>query len=66
MPDSEFQCQGDKKTFTDEQGIAMPARSRANAASAAPHRFSFREVERAFSMMQTKADGIIKPLIVLD
>ncbi len=46
MPDSEFQCQGDKKTFTDEQGIAMPARGRANAASAAPHpsglRVSFR------------------------
>jgi threonine dehydrogenase-like Zn-dependent dehydrogenase len=27
------------------------------------HRFSFRDVERAFRMLQTKEDGLIKPLI---
>lgn len=27
------------------------------------HRFGFSEIERAFGMMQTKADGMIKPLI---
>src|SRR5262249_25282569 len=30
------------------------------------HRFKFAEVERAFEMMQTKADGILKPLILFD
>jgi threonine dehydrogenase-like Zn-dependent dehydrogenase len=28
------------------------------------HRFQFREVQTAFRMMQTKADGILKPLIL--
>jgi threonine dehydrogenase-like Zn-dependent dehydrogenase len=28
------------------------------------HRFAFAEIERAFEMMRTKADGIVKPLIV--
>lgn len=28
------------------------------------HRFDFSEVERAFSMMRDKADGIIKPLVI--
>jgi threonine dehydrogenase-like Zn-dependent dehydrogenase len=28
------------------------------------HRFTFDQVERAFRMMETKEDGIIKPLIV--
>ena len=27
------------------------------------HRFPFHDIERAFQMMQTKADGMIKPLI---
>jgi threonine dehydrogenase-like Zn-dependent dehydrogenase len=27
------------------------------------HRFSFENIEKAFRMMQTKEDGIIKPLI---
>ena len=27
------------------------------------HRFSFQEIEKAFRMMQTKEDGMIKPLI---
>ena len=27
------------------------------------HRFGFDEVERAFGLMETKADNIIKPLI---
>ena len=30
------------------------------------HRFKFEELERAFHMMETKEDGIIKPLIVFD
>ncbi len=30
------------------------------------HRFPFSEIERAFRMMQTKQDGIIKPLILFD
>lgn len=30
------------------------------------HRFSFGEIEKAFRMMQTKQDGIIKPLIHFD
>lgn len=30
------------------------------------HRFAFRDVEKAFRLMQTKADGIIKPLIRFD
>lgn len=30
------------------------------------HRFGFDEIEHAFEMMQTKADGIIKPLIQFD
>jgi len=28
------------------------------------HRFPFTEIEKAFKMMQTKADGIIKSLIL--
>ena len=28
------------------------------------HRFAFRDIERAFHMMQTKEDGIIKPMII--
>jgi len=27
------------------------------------HRFSFQDIEKAFKMMQTKEDGMIKPLI---
>lgn len=27
------------------------------------HRFAFQDIERAFEMMQTKEDGMIKPLI---
>lgn len=27
------------------------------------HRFSFDDIEKAFKMMQTKEDGMIKPLI---
>jgi threonine dehydrogenase-like Zn-dependent dehydrogenase len=27
------------------------------------HRFKFGEIEKAFKMMQTKEDGMIKPLI---
>ena len=30
------------------------------------HRFRFTEIERAFHMMETKEDGIIKPLIEFD
>jgi threonine dehydrogenase-like Zn-dependent dehydrogenase len=30
------------------------------------HRFPFDEVEQAFSLMKTKSDGIIKPLILFD
>ena len=30
------------------------------------HRFKFEELERAFHMMETKEDGIIKPLIIFD
>lgn len=28
------------------------------------HRFGFNQVEKAFKMMQTKEDGILKPLII--
>ena len=31
-----------------------------------PHEFSFDEIERAFRMMESKEDGIIKPLIHFD
>jgi len=27
------------------------------------HRFEFKDIEKAFRMMQTKEDGMIKPLI---
>ena len=30
------------------------------------HRFSFDEVEHAFTLMKTKSDGIIKPLILFE
>ncbi|MBA3966542.1 MAG: NAD(P)-dependent alcohol dehydrogenase [Nitrospirales bacterium] len=30
------------------------------------HRFNFSEVEKAFSMMKTKEDGMLKPLILFD
>ncbi len=30
------------------------------------HRFQFKEIEKAFHMMQNKEDGIIKPLILFD
>lgn len=30
------------------------------------HRFPFKDIERAFRMMQTKEDGMIKPLITFD
>ena len=31
-----------------------------------PHEFSFDEIERAFRMMESKVDGIIRPLIHVD
>jgi threonine dehydrogenase-like Zn-dependent dehydrogenase len=30
------------------------------------HRFAFEDIEKAFRMMQTKEDGMIKPLISFD
>jgi threonine dehydrogenase-like Zn-dependent dehydrogenase len=37
-----------------------------NKAPMTTHRFRFDDVERAFHLMQTKEDGIIKPLIRFD
>jgi len=30
------------------------------------HRFPFKDIEKAFKMMQTKEDGMIKPLILFE
>ncbi|MFW6010585.1 MAG: hypothetical protein ACOC9H_01585 [Gemmatimonadota bacterium] len=30
------------------------------------HRFAFADLERAFALMETKEDGVIKPLIEFD
>ncbi|MDI9894540.1 NAD(P)-dependent alcohol dehydrogenase [Rhodococcus sp. IEGM 1381] len=43
--------------------FALMAAGRFDPTSMTTHRFGFDQVERAFRMMQTKEDGIIKPLI---
>jgi threonine dehydrogenase-like Zn-dependent dehydrogenase len=36
---------------------------RVNPLPLTTHRFTFHDVEQAFELMRTKADGILKPLI---
>ena len=37
--------------------------NRVNPLALTTHRFQFQDIEKAFKMMQTKEDGMIKPLI---
>ncbi len=44
--------------------LRLLSAGRVNPLPLTTHRFSFSEIERAFDMMRTKADGMIKPLIM--
>jgi threonine dehydrogenase-like Zn-dependent dehydrogenase len=44
--------------------LRLLERRRVDPTPLTTHRFSFEQVGRAFEMMKTKEDGIIKPLII--
>jgi threonine dehydrogenase-like Zn-dependent dehydrogenase len=46
-----------------ERLLRLLAAGRFDPTPMTTHRFRFAEVERAFRMMETKADGILKPLV---
>jgi threonine dehydrogenase-like Zn-dependent dehydrogenase len=47
-----------------ERMLRLLARRRIDPTPMTTHRFPFSEVERAFEMMASKADGVIKPLVL--
>jgi threonine dehydrogenase-like Zn-dependent dehydrogenase len=46
--------------------LRMIEKNRIDPTPMTTHTFSFEEMEKAFHMMETKDDNIIKPLIVFD
>jgi len=44
--------------------LRLIERGRVDPLAMTTHRFAFKDIERALTMMQTKADGMVKPLIV--
>jgi threonine dehydrogenase-like Zn-dependent dehydrogenase len=55
-------CPGGRERM--ERLLRLLQKKRIDPTPLTTHRFSFAEVERAFEMMSTKADGILKPLIL--
>jgi threonine dehydrogenase-like Zn-dependent dehydrogenase len=47
-----------------ERLLRLLQKKRVDPTHLTTHRFPFRDVERAFEMMRTKTDGILKPLIL--
>jgi threonine dehydrogenase-like Zn-dependent dehydrogenase len=47
-----------------ERMLRLLARRRIDPTPMTTHRFPFSEVERAFDMMASKTDGVIKPLVL--
>ena len=54
-------CPGGKERMA--RLLRLLATGRVDPTPLTTHEFSFRELDRAFEMMQTKEDDIIKPLI---
>jgi threonine dehydrogenase-like Zn-dependent dehydrogenase len=55
-------CPGGRERM--ERLLRLLQRNRVDPTHLTTHRFPFREVGRAFEMMRTKEDGILKPLIL--
>lgn len=55
-------CPGGRERM--ERLLRLLQRKRVDPTPLTTHRFPFRDVEQAFEMMRTKADGILKPLIL--
>jgi threonine dehydrogenase-like Zn-dependent dehydrogenase len=55
-------CPGGKERM--ERLLRLLENGRVDPTPLTTHRFTFEQVDRAFHMMETKEDGIVKPLIV--
>ncbi len=55
-------CPGGRERM--ERLLRLLQKKRVDPTHLTTHRFPFAEVERAFEMMRTKADGILKPLVL--
>ena len=55
-------CPGGKGPY--EASAALLERGRVDPTPMTTHAFGFDQIENAFHMMETKEDGIIKPLIL--
>jgi threonine dehydrogenase-like Zn-dependent dehydrogenase len=55
-------CPGGRERM--ERLLRLLQKRRVDPSPLTTHRFPFSQVERAFEMMRTKEDGIIKPLIL--
>jgi len=55
-------CPGGRERM--ERLLRLLQKNRVDPTHLTTHRFPFREVGRAFEMMRTKEDGILKPLIL--
>jgi len=55
-------CPGGRERM--ERLLRLLQKNRVDPTHLTTHRFAFREVGRAFEMMRTKEDGILKPLIL--
>ena len=55
-------CPGGRERM--ERLLRLLQKKRVDPTPLTTHRFPFRDVEKAFEMMRTKADGILKPLIL--
>ena len=55
-------CPGGRERM--ERLLRLLQKKRVDPGPLTTHRFRFDEVERAFEMMRTKADGILKPLVL--
>ena len=55
-------CPGGRERM--ERLLRLLQKRRVDPTPLTTHRFPFRDVEKAFEMMRTKADGILKPLIL--
>lgn len=58
-----YHCENCLRGFSSQCGEAL---DRVDPTPMTTHRFPFEEVEEAFTLMKTKADGILKPLILFD
>ncbi len=63
--DSAIEALGSSKTFAAcmSRLLRLIESNRVDPLALTTHRFAFKDIEKAFKMMQTKEDGMIKPLI---